>query len=155
MECQDAILPELYFVDNTRAVAVADNGFYVFGGGEEPAQTAEIDFTEEIIGSFHDDSQIGFLFLNEDGDQEYRMELYNYSGRRKKTRKIDATFDNIKIENGQILMYNEKGFDVFSETGRLRFTSAYEKEVEELFYFGSFRTYLVVTKDSFDWIRVK
>ena len=83
------------------------------------------------------------------------IELYNYSGRRKKTRKIDATFDNIKIENGQILMYNEKGFDVFSETGRLRFTSAYEKEVEELFYFGSFRTYLVVTKDSFDWIRVK
>ena len=155
VEYQDAILPELYFVDNTRAVAVADNGFYVFGGGEEPAQTAEIDFTEEIIGSFHDDSQIGFLFLNEDGDQEYRMELYNYSGRRKKTRKIDATFDNIKIENGQILMYNEKGFDVFSETGRLRFTSAYEKEVEELFYFGSFRTYLVVTKDSFDWIRIK
>ena len=44
---------------------------------------------------------------------------------------------------------------IFSETGRLRFTSAYEKEVEELFYFGSFRTYLVVTKDSFDWIRVK
>lgn len=155
VEYQDTVVPEIYFVDNTRTVAVADNGFYVFDGGDEPAQTAEVDFSEEIIGSFHDDSQIGFLFLNEDSDQEYRMELYNYSGRRRKTRKIDATFDNIKIENGQILMYNEKGFDVFSKSGRLRFTSAYEKEVEELFYFGSFRTYLVITKDSFDWIRVK
>mgnify|MGYP004515314507 CR=1 FL=1 len=154
---QDTVLPEIYFVNDSRTVAVADNGFYVFGGGDEPEQTAEVDFDEEIIGSFHDDSQIGFLFLNEDADsdQEYRMELYGYNGRRKKTRKMDATFDNIKIENDQILMYNEKGFDVFTKTGRLRFTSAYEKEVEDLFYFGSFRTYLVITKDSFDWIRIK
>ena len=154
---QDTVLPEIYFVNDSRTVAVADNGFYVFGGGDEPEQTAEVDFDEEIIGSFHDDSQIGFLFLNEDADsdQEYCMELYGYNGRRKKTRKMDATFDNIKIENDQILMYNEKGFDVFTKTGRLRFTSAYEKEVEDLFYFGSFRTYLVITKDSFDWIRIK
>lgn len=155
VDYQDTVVPEIYFVDKSRTVAVADNGFYVFGGGDEPTQTAEVDFSEEIIGSFHDDSQIGFLFLNGDSGQEFRMELYNYSGRRRKTRKIDATFDNIKIENGQILMYNEKGFDVFSNSGRLRFTSAYEKEVEELFYFGSFRTYLVITKDSFDWIRIK
>lgn len=151
----DTVLPEIYFTDNSRAVAVSDHGFYVFGGGDSPKQTAEVRFEEEIVSSFHDESQIGFLFWNEEGEEAYRMELYNYSGKRRKTRKVDATFDNIKIENDQILMYNEKGFDVFSKSGRLRFTSAYEKEVKELFYFGSFRTYLVVTEDSFDWIRIR
>ena len=52
---------------------------------------------------------------------------------KKSSAKIDAKFDEIKIENGQILMYNDKGFDVFSKSGHQRFSSAYEKEVEGFF----------------------
>lgn len=150
------VIPQIYFTDNARAVAVSDQGFYVFQGSDAPKERVQVSFDEEIISSFHDEERIGFLFLNEEegSEEEYRMELYSYGGKRKASKKIDARFDNIKIENGQILMYSDRGFDVFTKSGRLRFSSAYEKAVEEFFYFGEFRKYLVITKDSFDKIRV-
>lgn len=150
----ETVIPQIYFTDNSRAVAVADGGFYVFRGSDAPKESVFVSLDREIISCFHDDEIIGFLFPNEDGEEQYRMELYNYSGKRKLSKKIDATFDNIKVENGQILMYNEKGFDVFTKSGQLRFSSAYEKAVEEFFYFGEFRKYLVITRDSFDKIRI-
>lgn len=150
----ETVIPEVYFTDNSRAVAVADNGFMVFKGSDAPKQTASVSFTEEIVSTFHDGSRIGFLFRSEDEEYPYRMEVYNYSGRRKASRGISADFDEIKIQNGQILMYSDNRCDIFLLSGRKRFSSAYEKEIVDLFYFSEFRKYLVVTQDSFDIIKV-
>lgn len=153
----ETVIPEIYFTDNSRAVAVADNGFMVFKGSDAPKQSAAVSFEEEIVSAFHDGSRIGFLFRNTDTEQEYpyRMELYNYSGRRKASRGIEADFDKIKIQNGQILMYSDDHCDVFLTSGGKRFSSAYEKEIVDLFYFSEFRKYMVITQDSFDRIRVR
>ena len=82
------------------------------------------------------------------------MELYNYSGRQKVSRDIDTDFDEIKIENGQILMYSDAGCSIFTQSGHNRFFAAYEKEIVNLFYFSEFRRYLIITRDSFDKIRI-
>ncbi len=150
----ETVIPEIYFTDNSRAVAVADNGFMVFRGGEAPKQSASVSFEEEIVSTFHDGSRIGFLFRSAEKEYPYRMELYNYSGRRKASRGIDADFNKIKIQNGQILMYSDNRCDIFLTSGRKRFSSVYEKEIVDLFYFSEFRKYLVVTQDSFDRIKV-
>ncbi len=151
----DRVIPEIYFTGNSRAVAVADNGFLVFRGSDAPKQSASVEFTEEIVSCFHDDERIGFLFENEEEEFQYRMEIYNYRGRRRASRGVNAAFDKIRMENGQILMYTDKSCDIFTASGRNRFSSAYEKEIVDMFYFSEFRKYLVVTRDSFDRIRVK
>lgn len=151
---QEVVIPQIYFTDDSRAVAVSDRGFYVFNGSNTPKQGVEVNFDQEIISTFHDGERIGFLFRNEEGEAEYRMELYNYKGKRKASREIDSSFQQIKMEKGQILMYSDKGLQVYSKSGRLRFSSAYEKEVVDFFYFGEFRKYMVVTNDSFDKIRI-
>lgn len=151
---QETVLPEIYFVSNSKAVAVADNGFFVFTGRDEPKQSASVEFEEEIISSFHDDDRIGFLFRSTEEGYGYRMELYNYRGKRKVSRNINADFDKIKIENGQILMYSDSGCDIFTSSGIKRFSSAYEKTIQGIFYFSEFRKYLVITEDSFDRIRI-
>ena len=153
-EYSETVIPELYFTDNSRAVGVTDSGFLVFRGGDHPKEAASASFDEEIISTFHDGKRIGFLFRSEEEGYPYRMELYNYSGRRKASRKIEADFDRIKFQNGQILAYSGNHCEVFSSSGRKRFSSAYEKEVVELFYFSEFRKYMVITKDSFDRIRI-
>lgn len=151
---QETVLPEIYFISNSKAVAVADNGFVVFTGRDEPKQSASVEFEEEIISSFHDEDRIGFLFRSTEEGYGYRMELYNYHGKRKASRDINANFDEVKMENGQILMYSDRGCDIFTSSGRKRFSSAYEKTIEDIFYFSEFRKYLVITEDSFDRIRI-
>jgi hypothetical protein len=148
------VIPELYFTDNSRAIAIADDGYIVFTGSDAPEESTRVNFEEEIISTFHDEDGIGFLFRSDQEDYDYRMELYNYRGKRKMSKDINASFDRIKMENDQILLYSSTGCSVFTTSGQERFVSSYEKEISELFYFSEFRRYLVVTKDSFDRIRI-
>lgn len=151
---QETVIPEIYFTDNSRAVAVSDSGFIVFRGSDAPQETASAAFEEEILSTFHDGDTIGFLFRSLEEDYDYRLELYNYRGKRKLSKNITASFDEVKLENGQILMYNSNGCSVFTTSGRKRFSSAYEKDIVEMFYFSEFRKYLIITRDSFDRIRI-
>lgn len=151
---QETVIPEIYFTDNSRLVAVSDSGFIVFGGSDAPEESASVSFEEEILSTFHDGNTVGFLFKSTEEGYDYRMELYNYHGKRKVSKNINASFDKVKLENGQIIMYSSGGCSVFTSSGRKRFTSAYEKEIVEMFYFSEFRKYLIITPDSFDRIRI-
>lgn len=151
---QERVIPEIYFTDNSRAVAVSDSGFIVFRGSDAPEEAYTAEFEDEILSTFHDEDTIGFLFNSTKDGYTYRMELYNYRGKRKTSRDINAAFDTVKMENGQILMYNSGNCSVFTSSGQQRFASAYEKEIVEMFYFSEFRKYLIVTRDSFDRIRI-
>ena len=150
----ETVIPEIYFTDNSRAVAVTDSGFLVFRGTDTPKQTAQVFFEEEIVSTFRDGSNIGFLFRETEKEYPYRFELYNYRGRKKASRGLDAEFKQIKIENGQILMYDGNHCEAFSLSGYKKFSSTYEKEIVDVFYFSEFRKYLVITHDTFDKIRI-
>ncbi|MCD8075212.1 MAG: DUF5711 family protein [Lachnospiraceae bacterium] len=147
------IVPQVFFIDNTTAVAVADNGYAVFRGSTQE-KSVEVSFVDEIVSCFYDEDVIGFLFSDSTGENEYRMELYNYRGRQKISVGVDARFDEIKMENGQILMYTSSSCTVYTKRGKLRFSSAYEKEIVDIFYFSDYRRYLIITNDSFDRIRI-
>jgi len=148
-----SVVPQVFFIDNTIAVAVADDGFAVFRGST-PEKSAEVSFVDEIVSCFYDEDVIGFLFSDSTGESEYRMELYNYRGKQKVSVGVDARFDEIKMENGQILMYTSSSCTVYTKKGKLRFSSAYEKEIVDIFYFSEYRRYMVITNDSFDRIRI-
>lgn len=147
-------VPDVYFVDNTHSIAVTDQGYTVFQGKDEPKKTASVEFEDEIVSCFHEGETIGFVFNNEDTESRYRIELYNLRGKRKMKTELDRTFSTIKMENGQILMYNDKRCTVYTSSGHEKFSADYEKEVSEFFYFSEFRKYLVITRDSFDRIRI-
>lgn len=149
-----SVVPEVYFIDNSNAVAIADDGFVVFKGANALEKAVECWFDDEIISCFHEDDCVGFLFNASDGGNTFRMELYNYKGKQTASAGVDASFDEIKMENGQILMYTSSACSVYTEEGRLRFSSSYEKEIVDIFFFGEFRRYMIITQDSFDRIRI-
>lgn len=151
---QETVIPEIYFTDNSRAVAVSDSGFIVFRGSDAPQETVSVGFEEEVLGTFHDGDNIGFLFESAEEGYGYRMELYNYRGKKKTSKNINADFEKVKLENGRIIMYSSNGCSVFTSSGHEQFSSAYEKDIVEIFYFSEFRKYLVITQDSFDRIRI-
>ncbi len=151
---EGAVVPEVYYADNSTAVAVADNGFTVFKGGSTPKKSVECRFEDEIVSAFHDEQRIGFLFANDDGETDYRLEFYTYGGRQRVSEEINADFEDIRMQNGQLLMSSPSSCTVYTSSGRLRFSSSYEKEIVDFFYFSEFRRYLVITSDSFDSIRI-
>ncbi len=145
--------PQAYFVDDTTAVVVADDGFLVYRGSTM-SRSAECWFDEEIVSCFSSDDTIGFLFQDVSGESLYRMELYNYQAKRKVSTGVDTEFSSVKIQNHRILLYTSSGCGVYTTGGKLQYSSSYEKEIVDIFYFDEFRRYLIITQDSFDRIRI-
>lgn len=153
-EYEGTVVPIVTFCTDGRAIAVRDDGFTVFNGENNPKAGTSVEFDEEIVSCFYDESYIGFLFNSEEEDYDYRMKLYTQRGRKKAECHIQGGFDEIKLENGQILVYSDSELAAYTTNGRLKFSSPYEKAVEEFFYLSEFRRYLVITGDSFDRIRI-
>lgn len=148
------VFPEVYYADASTPVALSDNGFVVFRSGDEPVERKSVTFETEIVSSFHDKDYVGFVFENEAEDCQYRMELYQYGGKKVMDADFDGEYTEVKMDRGEILLYDAKYCTVFTASGTRRFTSDYEKQVAYFARLPGFRKYLVVTNDSMDHIRI-
>ena len=152
---QGTVIPLVYYADDSQVVAVKDDGFVVFEGTENPKKKEEVDFGTEIVSCFQEDQSIGFIFNNEEtAGGRYRIELYSLSGRQKMMVETDYNYKGVRMQNNQILLYNDNSCAVYTASGHLWFYSSYEKEVIDFYYFSEYRKYLVITQDSFDRIRI-
>ena len=68
--------------------------------------------------------------------------------------RFDCDYTEIKMDNGEILLYDAKNCTVYTTSGEHRFFSDYEKQVEYFTKIPGFRRYLVITNDSMDRIRI-
>ncbi len=148
------VFPEVFYANASTPVALSDNGFVVFRNGDTPEERKSVTFEKEIVSSFHDDDYLGFVFENEAEDCRYWMELYQYGGRRVMETGFDDVYEEVKMDGGQILMYDAKNCSVYTTKGARHFSTDYEKQVAYFARLPGFRKYLVVTSDSMDQIRI-
>lgn len=150
----ERVFPEVYYADASTPVAVSDNGFVVFKNSKIPEEKKAVTVEKEIVSSFHDEKRIGFVFENEAEDCRYEMELYQYSGKRIMQKEFDCDYTEVKMDRGEILLYDAKSCTIYTTSGVRRFTSVYEKPVSYFAKIPGFRKYLVITNDSMDRIRI-
>lgn len=148
------VFPEIYYADASTPVALSDIGFVVFKNSKTPQEKKAVTFENEIVSSFHDEDYVGFVFNNEAEDCRFEMELFNYSGKRIMQKEFDCDYAEIKMDRGEILLYDAKNCIVYTMSGTKHFSSDYEKQVEFFAKIPGFRKYLVITDDSMDRIRI-
>lgn len=149
-----SVFPQVCYDNSSAPMAVGDSGFVVFRGGNEPEEQASVEFEDEIVSSFWDEKYVGFIFPNETSGCRYRMEVYTYQGRRLMQEEFDHDYAQVKMDRGEVLLYDAKTCTVYTTWGTKRFSSDYEKQVNFFAKLSGFRTYLVVTGDSMDHVRI-
>ena len=148
------VFPEVYYADASTPVALSDTGFVVFKNKKTPEEETSVVFEKEIVSSFHDSDNIGFIFNNEAADCRYEMELYHYNGKMAMRKEFDCNYTQVRMDRGEILLYDAKNCTVYTASGTRRFSSDYEKQVEYFAKIPGFRRYIVITNDSLDRIRI-
>ena len=148
------VFPEVYYADASTTVALSDQGFVVIKDGSQPEEQASVMFEKEIISSFHDQNYVGFVFENDAVDCKYDLELYSYSGKRKMQKDFDSEYSQVRMDSGEILLYDTAHCTVYTVAGTRRFSSDYEKQIAYFMKLPEFRKYLVITDDSMDQIRI-
>lgn len=149
------VFPQVYYADSKTPVAVADNGYVVFNSGRKITEKKRVDFHEEIISTFHDDENIGFIFRSRQSDMKYRMQIFNLAG--KETMQTEFAFDysDVRMENGEILLQNASDLYIYRTSGKQKLSVAYKKEARYFDSISGLRKYLVITETSMDRIRLK
>lgn len=120
------LIPKVRYLDKNTLVAYREDGFTVYKGST-PKEKESVTFEEEIVSSFGDGEQMGFVFNNNNSDHPFRMEVYNASGKRQMETEFDIVYDEIKLSGGQIIMNNATQVSVYSMKGIEKYTGNIEE----------------------------
>lgn len=150
---ENTVIPLTFFVSRNTSVAVQSYGFSVYSGRTAPKERVAKTFEEEALSVFHDDSYVGFLFSSDREDARYKIQLYNMNGRMVMQRYIDYAYTGISVQDGHVVVWNEKKFEVFGPGGRRKVSVTYNSGIENVLRLGTGR-YLVAASDATEVIRV-
>ena len=149
------VFPEVYYADSKTPVAVADNGYIVFNAGRKITEKRRVDFQEEIISTFHDAKNIGFIFRSRQSDMKYRMHIFNLAGKETMQTEFDFDYAAVRMDKGEILLQNASNLYIYRTSGKQKLSVAYKKEARYFASIAGLRKYLVITEKSMDRIRLK
>ncbi len=153
-EYQREIFPDVSFVDGKTPVAISDAGFVTFSTGRKPAEKKKVEVDKEIVSTFYDEENIGFIYHSKDPVQKYDVEVYNYHGKKVMASSFNYEYENVKMENGEILINDPKELHVYRTSGKQKLNVVYKKEVNYFAYLPGYHKYLVITDNSLDQIRI-
>lgn len=150
----DTLVPDVEYMGNSRAVAFRDNGFVIYQGRQIPEESVAVEVEDEILAAFCDDSYIGMVFRDTEGESAYRMEIYNSRGKLKCTAGVDVAFDHISISKDQVLLYNTNEFAVYSMKGTCRYQGALQEGNIRSFFKIARNRYMAVLDGGIETIKL-
>lgn len=119
-EYPEAVIPEVYFMDEKTSVAVSDHSFIVYEGAQNPVKKAEVQLDQQIKAAFHSDRYIGFVLLNQE-KSGYEVRLYDTSGHETINRTINGEYGNVDMVGDEIIFYEGTRCCIITDTGIWRF----------------------------------
>lgn len=151
----DMLIPEIRFVDDETAVAVADNRFMIFKGGQTPTEEAGYIYNKEIQSVFYSDKYVGLVLVSDDMEHNYMLDVYNTAGKKVDTYYFDLEYNEIFFEEDCFVVYNETECQIMTYDGTEKFNGYFSKSADLLFPAGGAYKYILVTETSIDTIQLK
>lgn len=152
---ENTVAPEVLFLDEEDSVAFLSNGFSLFKGKQIPEQKKKIEFEEEILSAFHEGKYFGFIFNSDKKDYKYRVQLYDASGKQVMKTYFDLDYKQVKMQDGNLILFNDQAFEIYNTGGRKKFSGSYDKAIQDIIKVKGFRKYMVLSQNHVTTIRLK
>ncbi len=151
----DSVVPYLKFINSETIVAVADDRIMFYKGSQKPAVLGETLLNREILGIYESKEYVGLVFENNEGETKYCMELYNMEGEKKDTLEFDCEYTDILITEKSIVVYNKNEWNVYTISGRTKFSGIYEQSIQKIVATDTIEKYLIVTDETLEKVVLK
>ncbi|MCR4649453.1 MAG: DUF5711 family protein [Lachnospiraceae bacterium] len=143
---QNALVPEVEFAGNNKAVAVADNRIMFFSGDQMPQSNGEILITEEkILSVYEDKNYVALFYESEDSAYNFRADIYDYDARLRDKVYFDIEHTNVFFDNNRIVLYNNEEVLIHVIGGRDKFIGTLEDGILALIPTSSPKRFIQVT----------
>ncbi len=128
----NAVVPMVQFMNDEDSFAVADNRLMFYSGRQIPTGTKDIILSDEVRAVFYNESYVGLVFLNIEGDTKYKLDVYNASGSRVHTFEFSQEYKDILFFNDFVYIYNERECVIYNMKGTQKFQGEFDIPVELL-----------------------
>ena len=146
------LAPSAFFMNESLSVVVGDDRLLFYKGKEKPELSVTVELEKEIKSVFHSEKYVGLILKNE-GKAGYELCLYNTSGRKVLSEDFTGDYTNVKIDGGQVLMYDGKKCSVFTHTGIHRFEGEIQSNILEIFPTSGVNKYIVMSENGMEIVR--
>lgn len=144
---ESALVPEIKFAGNNKAVAVADNRLMFYNGDQKPQSSGEILISEKILSVHEDDKYVVLFFASDDGEHKYKAEIYDYDAKLKDKMYFDVDFSDVFIDDNRIVLYNGEEVLIHMIGGKDKFVGNFEDAILALIPTSSPKRFIQVTPD--------
>lgn len=141
---EGVVIPQIQYLDNSRSVALRDDGFTLYKGKQIPKENKTVKVEKEIVSTFYDEDIIGLVFKNGDKDELYTMQVYSTNGNLKFEKSFNIPYTTIKMSGGNILMYNSSQICIMNSRGVEKYSGTVDGTIKNLFKIGWNRYLLVL-----------
>ncbi|MBP3460663.1 MAG: hypothetical protein J6K58_15815 [Lachnospiraceae bacterium] len=149
------VIPFLHFVNENDVVAVGENKLLIFGGKEIPELKAEADIEENVEGIFWGDSCTALVYRNDDGEDKYRLDVYDLSAKLILSQTFDMEYSNIILNNGNIIIYNEASVCIWNKKGLEKYNGDLGGSIKAVIPTKSKTKYIVVRNEGLEIVKLK
>ena len=155
LEYTDRVFPSVFYLTDSTAAAISDSGFVTYTTGKNPKEKTTVTLGSEILSSFHDGSNIGFVMSSDTPINRYRMQVYRVNGKKRSDVTFAHGYSQIRMDSGEILMNDSGHMMVFTPGGVARLNADYEKQIGSFVKIPGFRKYAVLTNGGMERIRIE
>lgn len=143
-EYPGTIIADIFFIGGGRSVAVGDDSFVIYEGGDVPEKLKEVSFSQEIRSVFHSDKYIGFVLLNKD-KSGYEVRLFDRTGTQVLTKEFTGEYSNIRMDDDEIIMFDGSSACIITVTGIIKFQGDLKSDALEMFRAPGLNRYYVMS----------
>lgn len=143
---EDSMVVRVVCLDDTHAVAFADNSLSFFSLRDEmsPELSKLIPVEEEIRSIFYNDHYVGIIVYAESGEEEYRMDVYGANGEKAFSEEFSYDYTNADVEGDMVILYNEDSCRIYNHYGNLKYEGEFDYTVAKITK-SSFPNQFIVT----------
>lgn len=151
----DTIVPFVKFLNNEKAVAVADNRLVFYEGNQKPVSIADVLLDGRIEGVYYGSGYVALVYNDVTGNALYKADIYNDCGKLEDTLMLNLQFSDILFHKDKVIVYNEQECLVHAIGGMDNFNGKFNKQALTLIPAAASYEYVIVTPDSIDTIELK
>ena len=134
----DMLCPQIETAGTSSWVAFFDNGFRIYEGTNKPKETVSVSEDGEILSCAYADDRVVLILRGESDDHPYRMKIYNLKGKQLADENLDFYYQNLQIEEKQILLTNRQELCVYTLNGRKKYSGVVsETQIHEILGMGA------------------
>ncbi len=151
----NAIVPEVRFIDNANAVAVADNRLMFYSGDQKPVSSGEVLVEDEIAAVYYGEQYVALVFNNSGDGDRYRVNVYDRNGKIKDSISFNIAYEDILLTGNHIVIYSSDECLVHVIGGIDKYKGPLDGGVLAILPTGVNYRYVLVTHESIQVVELK